>query len=394
MQWASAVSSSPDIEEAVNEVCAAVRGELGDGRIDLLIPFVSRHHAGEYMRISDLLTEKLPAGAVLGCSAGGVIGGGHEVEDRPGLSLTAAILPDVRVDLFRFDRSEIPDLDSSPRLWEETTGVDAARVPSFILLTDPFSFDIDSFIRGLDFAFPESGKIGGLASAGTSPGENVLYLNDEIYRSGMIGAALHGKIKLDTVVAQGCRPIGSPLFVTKGEGNIIERLDEKAPIEILRELYAVLDPRDQELFQTSLFLGIVIEEFKQEYHQGDFLIRNIMGIDPSTGHLAVGTTVEENQVVQFHLRDAEASASDLDDMLLRYHSRRPDGHPAGSLLFSCLGRGNFLYGRPDHDTDAFRKHVGENVPLGGFFCNGEIGPVHGRTFVHGYTSSFGIFSEP
>jgi small ligand-binding sensory domain FIST len=90
-------------------------------------------------------------------------------------------------------------------------------------------------------------------------------------------------------------------------------------------------------------------------------------------------------VVQFHLRDARTSADDLDQLLARHR-----GTPAGSLLFSCLGRGTHLYGRADHDTDLVRRHFGD-VPLGGFFCNGEIGPVQGTTFLHGYTSAFGLF---
>jgi small ligand-binding sensory domain FIST len=96
-------------------------------------------------------------------------------------------------------------------------------------------------------------------------------------------------------------------------------------------------------------------------------------------------------VVQFHLRDAATSAHDLEAVLARYQEG-PPRRPAGSLLFSCLGRGEHLYGRPDHDTAAFQRRLGP-VPLGGFFCNGEIGPVHGSTFLHGYTSAFGLFRK-
>lgn len=166
---------------------------------------------------------------------------------------------------------------------------------------------------------------------------------------------------------------------------MIHTLDGRPPVAVLRELYERATPQDQELFQQSLFLGVVMVASRQEYHQGDFLIRNVIGADGTTGALAVGALVSTGQVVQFHLRDARTSADDLGSLLARYEET-----PIGALLFSCLGRGRGLYGHGDHDPAALRQRCGD-VPLGGFFCNGEIGPVHGTTFLHGYTSAFGLF---
>jgi small ligand-binding sensory domain FIST len=195
-------------------------------------------------------------------------------------------------------------------------------------------------------------------------------------------------VTIDSVVAQGCRPIGTPYVITRCRQNIIEELSGKQPLLLLRELYATLDARDQQLFQRSLFLGIEMKDDQIEFHQGDFLIRNLGGFERETGALAVGGLVERYQAVQFHLRDADTATADLNERLARYKSG--GAQPRGALLFSCLGRGEHLFGRPDHDTDLFRQHLGP-VPLGGFFCNGEIGPVAGTTFLHGYTSSFGLF---
>jgi small ligand-binding sensory domain FIST len=197
---------------------------------------------------------------------------------------------------------------------------------------------------------------------------------------------ISGEIDVDTIVAQGCRPIGQPSFVTRCQRNVLFEIDGRPPLRVLEELYQTLGERDRELFRHSLFLGIVMNELQHEYRQGDFLIRNLIGIDQEAGAIAVGAMLHEGMVVQYHLRDARTSAEDLESLLARYEVTEP----GGSLLFSCLGRGVHLYGRPDHDTDLFRRRLGE-VPLGGFFCNGEIGPVQGRTFLHGYTSSFGIF---
>ena len=373
MRWTSTVSDEPVLAAAVRGAAATLCAQLGDARPDLLIAFASAHHAAEFDRIPSLLAASFESALLVGCSAGGVIGGGHEVEHRPGLSLTAAVLPGVDVVPFHVE-----------------PGTPRARLPEqshFMLLADPFSFDAEAFLRDLDRTHPSSHKIGGLASGGREAGSNALFLGRNVHRAGLVGVALAGDIAVDTIVAQGCRPIGQPMFITKCHDNVLWELDGVPAARVLQELFEQLDPADQELARHSLFLGIVMTENQQEYRHGDFLIRNIVGMDATRGVLGIGALLRENSVVQFHLRDAKTSAEDLEQLLTRYEHAT---QPRGALLFSCLGRGVHLYGQPDHDTSAFRRHLGD-VPLGGFFCNGEIGPVHGTTFLHGYTSSFGIF---
>jgi small ligand-binding sensory domain FIST len=387
MRWASTVAEGPLIEDAVSRAASQLRAQLGSARVDLLVAFVSAHHATHFGALPKLLAAGLDAAVLIGCSAGGVIGGGREIEQRPGLSLTAALLPGVDVLPFHI-ASDAPLTEEPAAVWEQRLGVSGQQQPHFILLPDPFSCDVESLVRGLDRVYPRSHTVGGLASGGRQAGSNALFLGRRVHRAGVVGVALTGDVQVDTIVAQGCRPIGQPMFITKCQGNLLWELDGASAVEVLRDLYEQLDPADQELAQHALFLGIVMSEDRQEYRHGDFLIRNIIGMDPKRGVVGVGAALRENSVVQFHLRDAKTSAADLDHLLARYEPG--DATPQGALLFSCLGRGTYLYGRPDHDTDAFRSRLGD-VPLGGFFCNGEIGPVQGTTFLHGYTSSFGIF---
>jgi small ligand-binding sensory domain FIST len=262
-------------------------------------------------------------------------------------------------------------------------------VPHFVVLPDPFSCPAETLVSELDRLFPASVKVGGLASGARQPGGNLLWAGGETVHGGAVALALEGDLAVETIVAQGCRPIGLPLFVTTGHGHLIQELDGRRPLDLLRELYEASPPRDRELFRGSLFVGVVMREGQSEYGPGDFLIRNLIQIDAESGALTVAAEVREGSVVQFHLRDAETSAEDL-----RHHLRdQPTrGAPAGALLFSCLGRGRHLYNAPNHDSSIFTARFGK-VPMGGFFCNGEIGPVHGRTFLHGYTSSFGLFRD-
>ncbi len=394
MKWASALSEQTTLEPAIAECAVAIRQQLDDAAPDLAVVFASFHYREAYDAIPELVRNQLgsPTGAplVLGCSGGGIIGGGQEVEQRPALSITAASLPDVTLVDFHLESAQLPDLDAGPHTWEELLGVNATDAPQFIILADPHSFPVQNLLLGLDFAYAAAAKIGGLASGGQQQGSNALFLGARSHPSGAVGVALHGNIAVDTVVAQGCRPIGKPMRITQSRRNLLEGLDSEAPLTVLRGLFPSLSQRDQGLMRNSLFLGVVMDEFIDAPQQGDFLIRNVMGMDERSGALAIGEMLKEGQLVQFHLRDAETSAQDLTAVLERYAEDNRENQIHGALLFSCLGRGQYLYGRPNHDTDIFQDRLGA-VPLGGFFCNGEIGPVSGVTFLHGYTSSFGIF---
>ena len=389
MQWASAISEEANVDGAIAECAASIKAQLGETP-DLAVTFVSPHYRGDYERVGPAIAEKLAPRRLFGCSGGGVIGNGLEVEQRAGLSITAATLPGVDIESFHLTGEQLPDLDAGPDKWEELMGVTAAAEPHFVLLADPFSFPVQNLIMGLDFAFSGAAKIGGLASGAQQQGGNALFLDGSLYDSGAIGLGLHGNIAVDTVVAQGCRPIGSPMRITASHRNVLMGLDGKPPFEILQAMFQTLPQRDRDLMGHSLFLGVVMDEFLDTPAQGDFLIRNVVGMDQKTGSLAIGELLKEGQLVQFHLRDAETSAQDLQAVLDRYASDNRENTVPGALLFSCLGRGEYLYGRPNHDTGLFREKLGP-VPLGGFFCNGEIGPVSGTTFLHGYTSSFGLF---
>ena len=389
MKWASAISEQSNLDGALTECAESIRGQLGDSP-QLAVAFVSPHYQADYGRVGPMLSELLGAGHAFGCSGGGIIGAGMEVEQRPALSITAATLPGVDIEAFHLDGDKLPDLDAGPDKWQELVGVSVAQEPQFVLLADPFSFPVQNLIMGLDFAFPAAAKIGGLASGAQRAGDNALFLDGEVHGSGAIGLALHGNIMVDTVVAQGCRPIGDAMRITSSHRNVLAELDGKPPMAILQDLFRSLSERDRQLMGHSLFLGVVMDEFLDSPVQGDFLIRNVVGMDQRTGALAIGEMLKEGQLVQFHLRDAETSAQDLTFVLERYAADNRENEVPGALLFSCLGRGEYLYGRPNHDTDIFREKLGQ-VPLGGFFCNGEIGPVGGTTFLHGYTSSFGLF---
>ncbi|WP_026100819.1 FIST N-terminal domain-containing protein [Synechococcus sp. PCC 7336] len=398
MQWANALSTQPSLEAALTEVVETALSQLGpveeSAAVDLALIFVSAAFASEYPRIVPLLQTLLPARVLVGCSGGGIVGGGAEIEDMPAVSLSLAMLPNVEIFPFHLEADDLPDLDAPPHQWEQTLGVSQRSQPQFVVLADGFSSKISELLQGLDFAFPSSTKVGGLASGGRRPEGNALFLNDKLYRTGTVGVALSGNIAVDAVVAQGCRPIGEAMTISQAERNVVLGLNEQQPLKALQEMVKQLSDEDRDLVRNSLFAGMVMDEFKEHPEPGDFLIRNIIGIDPRTGAIAVGDRLRSGQRLQFHLRDARTSDEDLRYVLRRYCQERNRQEraatPDGALMFSCLGRGEYLYGKSNHDTQVFENALGE-VSMGGFFCNGEIGPVRGTTFLHGYTSVFALF---
>jgi len=406
MRWTSALSTLASLEAAVDQVVEQAQASLS-ATPDLGFVFISSAFASEYSRLMPLLQERLSAPILLGCSGGGIIGtsdqdAAQEIEDSPALSLALAELPDVVITPFRITSTGLPDLDGPPDRWIDLVGLSPQAKPSFVLLADPISGIMTDVLQGLDYAYPDATKVGGLASGGPAVQQGSLFYNGAALQGGVVGVALSGNVALDAIVAQGCRPVGPIYQVVEGDRNIILQVqdttsdaDPRPPLEALQELANDLTPEERELAQQALFVGVAQSEFKQVLEPGDFLIRNLMGVDPKGGALAIGDRARPGMRIQFHLRDAKTSADDLETLLRQYqqNQERQTASPVGALMFACLGRGERLYQEANFDSKLFNQYL-QDTPLSGFFCNGEIGPVGQTTFVHGYTSVFGILRQP
>jgi small ligand-binding sensory domain FIST len=263
---------------------------------------------------------------------------------------------------------------------------------SFLLLADPFSTPVDDLLAMIAERYPTAKAIGGLAGGGSDLGENRLVLDQEVFDDGLVGVALSGPVSIRTVISQGCRPIGDPYVVTKADRNVIYELGGEPALNRLQSAFESLESEEREIAHRALHLGIVIDEHRDRFDRGDFLVRNLIGADRTAGSVAVGDLVREGQTVQFHMRDAGSASEDL-NLLLATDRTKHQQPPLGALLFSCCGRGEGLFGKPSHDVSAVVERSGK-IPIAGFFAQGEIGPVGSKNFLHGYTASVALFSEP
>lgn len=390
MRWVSSIRDEANLIDALDLACQdLVRGLHGDP-LDLLIVYASQEHLFEFGRILPRVRENFGEVLCVGCSAEAVIGSHLELEGRPGLALLGAHLPAVELRATHVRDTQLPPLDGSPAPWRDLLGVDPSLSPDFVVLADPYTTDTQRLLQGIDYAYPHSTVVGGLASGAQGPGANALFDRTTIQREGALVLALWGNVRIDSIVAQGCRPIGTPWRVTECEGNLVRGLDGRSPTDVLQEVFAGLASDDErQLAQHALHLGVVVDELRSEIGPGDFLVRNILGMHPEAGILAVAAELRHGQTVQFHVRDGRAAAHELTVLLDRYVRARPETEPAGALQFSCIGRGRRLFGTAHHDVGCVQQALGP-LPVAGFFCNGEIAPVGRSTYVHGYTTALGV----
>ena len=237
---------------------------------------------------------------------------------------------------------------------------------------------------------PDVPVVGGMASGG-NPGENRLFLNDREIDQGAIGVVIRKGPQIRTVVSQGCRPIGAPFVVTRADRNVVYELGGASPMQRLQELYQLLSARDQKLVEEGVHIGIALNEYQETFHRGDFLILNVVGVDKKSGALKAGGLIRVGQTVQFQIRDGETADADLKRLLERHSSEHPR-LPAAGLLFSCTGRGTRMFSAPDHDAALIQQYLGP-LPLAGIFAQGELGPVGGKNYIHGFTASIALFEE-
>ena len=382
-RFASAYNSLPVTQAAIDRACSEIETQLKGQPADLVFVFITAEHCRD--DVGQQIRKRLgPQAQLLGASAEGVIGTGIELEAGPALSLWAAALPGMRVEPFHVTFSRTPDGIAS-------TGMPAAETTPFkptvaFLLGDAFSTAVDSVIEIFAEEFPGLALLGGMASSGQEPGENRIYLNDDCHTHGAVGLLL-GNVRVQAIVSQGCRPVGRPFVVTKAKKNLVFELGGLPAPERLRESFGEMTGDEQRLFQRGPFVGLAVNEYQEEFKRGDFLIANLIGVDPEHEVIAISNLVRTGQTVQFHVRDAATADEDL-RLLLK--ESLADGPARGALVFSCNGRGSRMFPEPHHDAAVLGELVGP-IPAAGFFAQGELGPLSGRNHMHGFTASIALF---
>jgi small ligand-binding sensory domain FIST len=378
------VSTQPDARVGAIEAATAARGALDGEPTDLAMVFASGAHLAAPEATLEGVHEALLPERLVGCGAGGVLGAGRELEDGTAVVVWAAALDGAEVLPFRAEADEI---DGG---WAVEGLPDLEGADGTILLPDPYSFPTDRVLDELAGLAPGVPVLGGISSARTLDGTAALFLDEEVVGGGAVGVRFDG-VDLLPCVSQGAAPVGPELTITACERNVVHELAGEPALDKVREVISGLPPRERKLAAEGLLMGMVIDGGKPEYGAGDFLVRGLLGADPDTGAIAVGAAVQPGQVVRLHARDAESADRDLRRSLGVALEALGDDPPAGALCFSCNGRGRTMFGAPDHDAGLLAEALG-GAAAAGFFAAGEIGPVGGECFLHGFTATVALFA--
>lgn len=389
-RFASSLATDAQADKAERHCVEEVQRQLDGEHPHLLLFFVTHHHGRALEGLSGRLREALGADLVVGCTGTSVVGGDREVERQPALALWAAHLPgtSVKAQQISVERDVHGGFTFGPRL---PVG-DPART-SMVLLADPFSFPVQAYLPRLAEEHPGVPVVGGLASGGQGPRQNFLWLDDSFLDRGAVAIVLEGDVEMRTLVSQGCRPVGEPLVITACRGPLIHKLRGRPAARVFFEIRDSLPPGDLQLFNNGAHIGLALDASKSNFGPEDFLVRNVMGLHPQEGAVAVGDDdLRAGQTVQFMVRDRDSAADELQRILSAHAEAWSPREPgeAGALLFTCGGRGRRLFGADHHDAHAIQEHLGPQMPLAGFFANGEIGPVGKRSFLHGFTASIAL----
>ena len=376
-------------EAGLRQWAEELRGRLPTETVSLGLLFTTPGFFPHAKALLELLRVHARIPLLVGCSSTGLIAGDSEIEEADGLSLALYSLPDADLKGVHFTQSQVEEANGAA-YWRLETGVEPEGTNGWLVFMDPFHIDAETWLEGWNEAYAPLPVFGGLASGVFADQTTQVYLNGEVYEEGGVALSVGGDVKLAGVISQGCTPIGETWTLTRVEQNLIHRIANRPAYEVLVETVSKMSPEDQKKARGNLFIGLVVNEYLEDFHRGDFLVRNLIGGDPQTGVLAVRALPRMGQTMQFQRRDASAATEDMSELLARTRKGLGGATIYGGCLCCCNGRGKHLFGRPSHDAQLVQQQMG-GIGLAGFFCNGEIGPVGEKNFLHGYTASLALF---
>lgn len=379
-----------EYDEAGIEAWAAnLRTQLETPQVSLGLVFMTPHLFPHAAQVLETLRLHARVPLLVGCSSESLICGAREIEDKPGLVLGLYYLPGAKLTARHFTQSQVEECTSAA-YWHDEMGVTPEATNGWIVFADPFNLDAENWLKQWNEAYAPTSIMGGLASGVFQERSTQVYLDGEVFDEGGVAVSIGGDVEIASVISQGCTPIGETWTITRTDGNLIFEIGNRPAYAVLTETFEKLPDREKPKLRGNLFVGLVINEYLEEFHRGDFLIRNLMGGDPNKGVLVVAAHPRAGQTIQFQRRDAAAATEDMLALLQRVKEELAGRIIYGGSLHCCNGRGSGLFGEPDHDASLIQRELGP-LALTGFFCNGEIGPVGDKNFLHGYTASLALF---
>ncbi len=381
----------PFDEDGLQDWAENLRAQLLAPEVSLGLVFMSPSFFPHAVETLEILRVHAQIPLLAGCSSHGLIAGEQEIENSSGLVLALYHLPGATLKAAHFVQRQVEE-SGEKSYWPAETGIDARRTNGWLAYVDPVHLDSERWIRSWNKSYAGLPVFGGLASGSVQEPLAQIYLNGDVFDEGGVAIAIGGDVELSGVISQGCTPIGETWTLTRVEQNLIHNIGNRPAYSVLAETFQRLPPDEQRKAQNNLFIGLVVNEYLDDFHRGDFLVRNLIGGDPKSGVLAVGALPRAGQTMQFQRRDAAAATEDMVELLGHCKEKLAGATIYGGCLCCCNGRGKHLFGEANHDVEIIQRRLGP-LGLAGFFCPGEIGPVGQKNYVHSFTASLALFVQ-
>jgi small ligand-binding sensory domain FIST len=376
-------------EAALQKWATDMRSQLAAPQVDLGLVFMAPRFFPHAKQVLEILRVHAKIPLLAGCSSQSLIANGEELEENPGLALALYSLPGAKLSAVHFKQEQVEEANG-PGYWRMETGIEPEDSNGWLAFIDPFHLDSEAWLHTWNEAYAPLPVMGGLASGDMAEQRTQVYLNGDVFEEGGVAICVGGEVRIAGMISQGCTPIGETWTLTRVQDNMIQEIGNRPAYKVLEETFNELTPQEQKIARGNLFVGLVVNEYLEEFHRGDFLIRNLLGADPRSGSIAVGAFPRTGQTMQFQRRSPAAAMEDMDELLGRTARELGAATIYGGCLCSCNGRGQGLFGRPNHDAKSVQDRFGP-LGLAGFFCNGEIGPIGEKNFLHGFTASLALF---
>ena len=364
--------------------------QLG-GAADTVLVFATVEHLQNERGLLADLQQVTMAEKIVGCSGLGVLTGQGEIDAGPGIAVAALSSDTITTDPFLYQPLRERDREMGEWLAPRFGNVSQGN-KILALFPDTYNTQPQALIQGLEEGLGYIPLVGAGCSENAAAGRSYQICGAQITTNAAAGLLLRGEFATTIGITQGCQPVTEAMVVTKGENNLIFEIDHRPAFEVFSRVIGAPLLANLRRALAFVFLGVPAEREKNSVAAGDYLIRNIIGIEPQKGILAIGDEVWEGQKIVFTLRDGQRARDDLTQMLQRQSAQLGGRKPGLGLYFNCCARGPALYGLPGIDT-AYIQNVLGDFPLIGFFGNFELGPLGGKNHLLAYTGVLVLISE-
>ncbi len=384
-------STEASTEKAVEQAFAAALAQAEIRQADMALVVSTAEHMRDQERLRNAVSHAANHAVVVGSSAAGILTGEGEVEGSHGIAVLALASDQLQANAFLFEPLRGHDAEAGARI-AKITGPALGGNLLTVLMPDSYNGQAQEMLQAMEREIGYSPVIGAGSSESGVAGATFQLCNDKVATNAVAGLHLSGSFESFIDITQGCQPITEPLVITRADGNIIYEIDNRPAFEVFTSVLKGPLLEDLRRALMYVFVGVPADRRRNSVGGGEYLVRNIIGLDSEKKIIGVADEVTEGQAMIFTLRDGQRARDDLGQMLKRQAQRLDGKKPVFGVYFNCCARGASLYGIPGIDSAYIRQVLGD-FPLIGMFGGYELAPLGGANHLFAYTGVLALIAE-